>query len=369
LLCEFACQTTADCANAYEVCRNGHCSPNNCAVALPDGGSTVGAGDWQACDAQDAGDGTCIFIPGVLGTLNTLLSSFYCEQAGQSLDVCAFNATRDQPDLLCAPGLSCRQLLDGGGGCVRSCDRTVAPDTCPSGMACAGATASSHFGTCYTVGDGGCASGLAYTVGTPCTRPLDCGCPQQCVVDPGVGTAVCQQPCQTTGDCSLDDNHCVSGLCQTNFCVSDELGNAMPGVFDGTCAIDDGGGTCIPAAGLSVDAEHPEFGLCVRAGVASDACEDALNRTPIFVPSEPGLSLTPDQLCPIGEVCSSGACTTICDALSDAGATNCIAGQVCIEHDGDPVTHFGFCGACLPGGSFCLTDWECCGSCVNNMCQ
>jgi hypothetical protein len=368
-LCELPCQTTADCLAAYEVCRDGFCSPNYCAVPLPDGGS-VGPGDWQSCDVQDAGDGNCIFVPGVLGTLNTLLSSFYCEQVGQSVDVCDFNATRDEPALLCSSGLSCRQLLDGGGGCVRSCDRTVSPDTCPSGMACTGAFATSHFGTCYPVGDGGCAVGLPYTVGTTCEVAIDCGCPQQCVTDPGIGLKICQEPCQTASDCSLDMVHCVSGLCQTNFCVSDELGNAAPGSFDGTCTVDDGGlGTCIPSAGLSVDAQHPEFGFCVRPGTGSGTCQPPLIPTPLEVPSEPGRVLSVDELCPAGEVCAIDACTAVCDPLSDAGASQCTSGLVCLEHDGDPVTHFGFCGACLIAGSFCSVPDECCGTCVGDTCQ
>ena len=369
-VCELPCQTTADCASASEICRNGACSPNFCAVALPDGGTDVGAGAWQSCDVLDAGDGNCTFVPGLLGNLNTLLAGFYCQQSGQSQDICDLHGTRDEPALLCSSGLSCRQLFDGGGGCIRSCDRTVTPDTCPNGMACAGGYATSAFGACYVIGDGGCATGLDYTVGASCARALDCGCPQQCVVDPGIGAAICQETCQSTGDCSLSDNHCVSGLCQTNFCGSDELGNAVAGTFDGPCIVDDGGpGTCIPAAGLSVDAEHPEFGLCVRPGLTASACQDALYPTPLSVPSEPGIAVPLDQLCVAGDVCVSGGCTTVCDPLSDAGAGNCLVGQVCLEHDGDPVTHLGFCGACLAAGSFCIGPGECCGTCVGDMCQ
>jgi hypothetical protein len=369
--CELPC-VDGGCSDTFNVCRDGFCSPNFCAMPGPTD-LFVGPGAWQACDAAGSQDGTCVFVPGVLGIQNTLLSGFFCVQGGTSDGGCDPAATRESPPGdRCQAGLTCEALSDGG-LCNHRCDQTVVPTTCPAGQECASGSPATapfrHFGTCYPVGPGGCPQGLNPAEGAPCEEAVDCGCPLRCVQNSQLGVKLCERPCQTLADCDLDDDHCsAGGFCETNFCVADQLGNPLPGEFNGPCAVDDGGvGTCVPTAQLAVTPETPEFGICLRAGTATSACLDPfLEHTPITI-AEPGLPLLPPDLCTQGNYCIAGSCTTACDAFSDGG---CPAGLVCLEQDGDPPTHRGACGACLTTGSICFAPASCCsGVCSNFTCQ
>jgi hypothetical protein len=213
-----------------------------------------------------------------------------------------------------------------------------------------------------------------------CDSAIDCGCPQQCVENshwPFASTPwkLCELPCQTAADCDLDDAHCAGGICETNFCANDPFGDGGPGQLDGTCPVDDGGpGTCVPFAQLAIFDGMPEFGICLRPGSATTACVAPFStHTPIEVGDDPGVALPAADLCAAGDVCTAGSCTSICNPVSgdDAGIdAGCSAPEVCLEQDGDPVTHFGVCGACVTNGNPCVLASDCCsGSCTNVGCQ
>jgi len=368
--CEVPC-VDGGCVDAFNVCRDGFCSPNVCGQPPPDGGN-FGAGIWLVCDAGGALDGTCVFVPGVLSNdQNTLLNGFYCVQGGTSDGGCDRAATRQSPDgTRCLPGLSCPQTLDGDAGCQQKCDQSVVPTTCQSGFQCA--PTGDQFGVCYATGTGGCSTGLSSGESQACSSALDCGCPQQCVQNAHLGGKVCEVPCQTAAGCDQDDAHCSGGFCEINYCAADPLGQVLPGQLDGPCVVDDGGpGTCIPFGQFVIDATTPEFGVCFRSGSATTACSTPFGlTTPLPPAAEPGLALPPSALCAAGSTCVSGSCTAVCNPVDGGVDSGCPVGQVCIEQAGDPITHFGACGACLVKGSNCSLDGDCCsGSCSFFSCQ
>jgi hypothetical protein len=372
--CELPC-VDGGCNDAFDVCRNGYCSPNTCAQVQADAGTLVGPGGWGTCDAGGTLDGTCVFVPGVLLDQNTLLSGFYCVQGGTSDGGCDPNATRQSAsDSRCLPGLACTDLGFGDAGCRLRCDRSVIPTTCPTGDECAGAGLG-IFGTCYPTGTNGCPIGYPTVENQLCAGAIDCGCPQQCVLNANWGVELCEAPCQTAADCDLDNAHCAGGFCETNFCAGDPLGDAGPGQLDGPCPIDDGGpGTCVPFAQLFIGSGEPEFGICLRPGSATAACiEPFSTHTPIQAGDDPGLPLAAGDLCAAGSVCIAGSCTSICNPIvgDDAGIdAGCPMALACLEQDGDPVTHFGVCGACVTSNNPCVLDGDCCsGFCTNFSCQ
>jgi hypothetical protein len=373
--CEVPCIDGA-CNDAFDVCQDGFCSPNICGQPPAFDGGIYASGIWEPCDAGGSLDGTCIFVPNVLANdQNTFLNSFYCVQGGTSDGGCDPAATRASPGGdRCLPGLTCVQSFPGDAGCVQRCDQSILPSTCAAGLECASGNPAENavFAICYPIGAGGCPMGLPTAPSQLCASAIDCGCPFQCIANAHLGATVCEAPCQTTADCPYDDDHCQDGFCEVNFCQADQLGQPVPGEFDGTCPLDDGGlGTCIPFGQIAIDSTTPEFGVCLRTGGATVACTNPFSESsPVNALVDLGLPLDSSQLCPLGQVCAGGACAAVCNPILDAGVdAGCSSPQACLEQNGDPVTHFGVCGPCIAQGGNCSLPGDCCSGDCRGTCH
>jgi hypothetical protein len=232
------------------------------------------------------------------------------------------------------------------------------------------------------VGNGGCLEGFVFE-GVDCAADSDCGCPHHCRADPGLGIDRCVESCETSADCSLDDDHCAGGLCLTNFCAADLLGNLAPGRYAQPCdALGSGDGNCLAVGfeGSENFSGEFEYGLCLRGGGATDSCPGPLQNQAGGIASfalvtfaqEIGLPRVASELCPAGAICAvvdgGTGCVPLCDPLLDGGGL-CASGA-CLEQGGDPIVDLGACLACVADGGNCALDTDCCsGRCGGSLCQ
>lgn len=140
LVCESACQTTADCPNLVTTCQTGSCAVNVC------GGATGNGSFNSTCNVEGQGDGTCEPL-----TLDGGLSSVgYCSQAGVASGGCDPSASRGTaPSEICPPGALCfGGVATFGGTCNQLCDPVGG--ACPAGQFCSGIVDEPDLGVCLS---------------------------------------------------------------------------------------------------------------------------------------------------------------------------------------------------------------------------
>jgi hypothetical protein len=151
--CLIPCQTTGDCPDVTTSCQGGYCVTNSC--------ETLG----EVCDAGGAGDGLCV---------PTVWAPKVCVQSGTATQACDHNATRADPNGLCAMSLYCGYV--DGGSCQSVCDPTAGAGTC---------------------------SGTDFCV----TLPFG-----------NAGLGICSPCVDVQGECS-DSSQCCAGTCDPSFGV------------------------------------------------------------------------------------------------------------------------------------------------------
>lgn len=162
------------------------------------------------------------------------------------------------------------------------------------------------------------------------TDPTNCG---------GCGR-VCATPAGTTASCTAGqcNSRCNAGLGDCNGMANDgcetplnSLGNCRAcGV---ACQFANASSTC-EMSGCALGACNANFGNCNMN--ALDGCEANLQ-------ADSANCGACGRSCPIGQVCSMGACAAVCRA----GLSNC--GGSCRDLAADP-SHCGICGASCPAG-------------------
>jgi hypothetical protein len=343
LLCESTCNQSSDCLDPLTSCAAGSCSVNFCVADWHNNPKSGVLG--QACDAQDAGSGTCI----PLGTNPGGTQVGVCTQGGTATmnAPCVHFWAGPSPGFYPNPSTQADQLCAIGAVCV------LLPD---AGAACLG------------LGDGGCVVGLAPIRGGPyaantdfytCQSNIDCQCPAQCVIDTSSGdpnfAQVCESPCLVDADCPLAAQGCNmdAGTCSPFLCAQDGNGNSLPGTLNGSCGPNDAG-NCFASGAI---------GICTLAG-------DAGLRAPC---DYYGGRDNPSRLCAQGLYCAYGTvdtgarvCVGMCDPSNDAGSCSG-PNEICADYTGGHETNVGEC--CLPTGATCTHDQACCYYCAAGTCM
>ncbi len=227
----------------------------------------------------------------------------------------------------CCSGFNCvRGTCRGGGGSGSG-----------SGSASSGTVSSSS-------GSNGCTPGGPTTGVNPCTVASDCGCPYVCTPTLA-GQSICEQPCQSTSDCSALYTTCTGGACQPNVCG---IGG---GQIDGLCnAVGQNDGTCLA---LSVDGFN--VGLCYQGGTATASCSIDATRQNL------------SQDCVAGEFCAGAICEEVCNPN---GSVPCTNGGMCVaEIASEPELGFCLGGGGSSGSGACSGPPPACTCSTNCVCQ
>jgi hypothetical protein len=364
------------------------CQLNPCGAYLKDGGGN--GSENGACDALDAGDGTCINNPyHGRGAHYNSTYTFVCVRPGTASSSCvdpqlvSTDASTCPAGQMCSAPILLHNTANGAvatanaaykvpmgsyalGICAPLCDLSGLYDAgCPSGETCLSTGVSgSNTGICSGDGGNGCAAALTGTefggaATNGCASNSDCGCPQSCINDSFLGQ-VCEAPCSVDSDCPSVGDLCGAvgdgGVCILRICgnvILPDGGTAGPGLF-AKCTVNKANdGTCVPtySEALSNAGNVGDIGVCYLGGTATTSCD------PTF-----GSDTT--KLCPTGQTCFGGQCLALCDPSATAGNPTCPTGVACYQFSSNYQA--GVClGACLPKGENCINGGDCCsGTCA-----
>ena len=218
-----------------------------------------------------------------------------------------------------------------------------------------------------------CTGACVTPVGSPCTKPINCGTGTWC--SPCTGhcetmSALCE-PCEGQGSC-VDQGACLPFASGGSYCGS-------PCVTHAGCPT---GFVCFAVEGITTSQCTPLSGVCDELGLCEDdgdcpdgeICNDTLKQC--------GEGCVEDGQCIAGQVCVLGRCTAPCTTTADClPPAECEANGHCLipgacessaacdpEQHCDKVT-----GMCVPG---CLVDNDCqdvalvckAGSCIPKGC-
>jgi hypothetical protein len=197
-----------------------------------------------------------------------------------------------------------------------------------------------------------------------CAHDGDCGCPLACVVDPELGTGLCERPCGTTADCPSLYTSCASGHCAPVLC-----GSQFGAPLDAVCSYDDAGalGTCLPPdPSTAIGSTGGAVGVCSEGGGLSftEQCDPGLARSSGIY-----------NVCRAGAVCASSFGSICLQACDPNGPETC-GPQVCTPVDAqDPLLGICLWGrdggrGCSSAGAACLWFGTCCsGNCKAGQCE
>jgi hypothetical protein len=209
-----------------------------------------------------------------------------------------------------------------------------------------------------------------------CATNTDCECPDLCVLDPGYGFKLCEEPCAVTANCLPLDTYCgPSGTCATNFCntsYAQGVAQSSYGEFCNAAGTQDG--YCLEQS-TTVAGNTLYYGVCFQSGMVSLPSYNSGAYTYY------GCSATADRT-DLGAVCdnrgtcqpgfSADACYEECDPLG-VSSSNCLtpytkcyqaaalgAGAALPPLD-ENSPHDGICVPCgmdqygCSGGSYCCS--------------
>jgi len=346
------------------VCRDLQSDPANCGIcgkACGDGEVCAAGSCAPACDAPltacGADGGSAAFCA------DTRTDSANCGSCGKACDateVCASGSCAPACD---APLTKCSEP-DGGalfcadtrtdaancGTCGHACDNG---EVC-SGGGCA-AACNAPLTTCTDT-----TTGALYCADTN-TSPSDCGtCGHACdngeVCSGGVCAAACNAPLTTCTDTTTGALYCADTRTDPNNCGA--CGAPAAEGQDGPGSICFSNQTCV--SGICTDQCPFPLAACAPSDAPADAgtvCIDLLND-----PHNCGGCLGQGGVdCTLaGERCSEGACVAGCSSpLTVCGTAD--GGQTCIDTNYDPQ-NCGGCGAVAGNSSFICAAGQTCAS-------
>ena len=320
--CEASLGSVTSCGACGTVCGGANgtplCTAGRCAIAC-----AAGYGDCNGVNA-DGCETNLTTSAGNCGSCGAVCSSV------NGTPSCAAGACR----IACASGYGdCDGAVANGcetqtsssvsncGACGAVCSLANATAGCAAG-ACTVASCRAGFGDCDRVASNGCEANLA-------TTPAHCGaCGAACAL--AHASAGCSSGACTVASCDPGWGNC-DGLA-ANGCETDV--NATPAHCGGcgrACALANATAGCAAGA-CTVASCSAGYGNC--DGVASNGCETNLN-------TSNGSCGVCGRACAAGQVCSSGACTSVCSS-----PTTYCAGS-CVNLSTDP-SNCRTCGAACP---------------------
>jgi len=291
----------------------------------------------------------------------------------------------------CCERMLCRMACDGRRRCVEAAGCFPVGDACTTSDDCCSRQCDSATRrcvspiSCQSLGtfcnfdseccDGRCLNGTCQPaplvcpwIGSPCSTNTcagdpDCECCPPLVCDAATGT--CQEAEGERPNGCLTDADCPDGVCVNGLC--DNSGDGIACVPDGNPCDDFticcSGSNC-PSSGICGGADEPPAECFTDADCPSGSVCNAgfCELTMMCLPI--GSSCTTEFDCCTG-ICRQGTCSDKCAP----GLTPCTSHSEC-------CTFFcrddGLCqpDGCLLDGELCFTDNDCCdGSCVNGICS